>query len=183
MFLSGECMPHEKVNSTILHAQAGLPHQDVGADNELEAEKILRVRGVELFLDWTAKVRRKVQDAIQVATVRVGDGIVQLWHALDLLELTTRNIEDAEVRLRRCENRSAGVQKTVPFIQDAEETLLLQDHPNTPVSFLGRFPELDALRRLAATLVVFHHFQLVWNPSDALSISLTPHGSVPFSFR
>jgi hypothetical protein len=103
------------INSAILHAQAGLPHQDVAADDELEAEKVLRVRAAELFLDWTAKVRRKVQDAIQVATVRVGDGIVQLRHALDQLQLTTRNIEDAEVRLSQCENRSAGVQKTIEY--------------------------------------------------------------------
>jgi hypothetical protein len=102
-------------NSAILHAQAGLPHQDVAAEDELEAEKVLRVRAAELFLDWSSKVRRKVQDAIQVSTLRVGDGIVQLRHALDQLELTMLNMKDGQLRLRQFENRSAGVQKTVEY--------------------------------------------------------------------
>ncbi len=107
--MSSKSMPHEKVDSAIVHAQAGLPHEDVAADNELAAEKILRVRA-------------------------------------------------------------------------AEETLLLKNHANKPASFLGRFPELDALRGLAATLVVFHHFQQVWIPSESPSITLTPHGSVPLFY-
>lgn len=103
------------INTAILHAQAGLPHQDVPCEDELEAEKVLRVRAAELFLDWASKVRRKVQDAIQFATVRVGDGLVQLRHSIDQLELTNRNIKDTEQRLRGLENRSAGVQKSVEY--------------------------------------------------------------------
>jgi hypothetical protein len=95
------------------HARAGLPRQDVPSNEELEPEQVLRARAAELFVEWVSKVRRKVQDQIQVAAVRVGDALVELRHTIDQLELATWNIKEAERLRRALDDPLAGVQTKV----------------------------------------------------------------------
>jgi peptidoglycan/LPS O-acetylase OafA/YrhL len=47
---------------------------------------------------------------------------------------------------------------------------------------LGRFPQLDSLRGLAAALVVVHHFLLMGRSPQAPIVKLSPHGSVSLFF-
>lgn len=69
----------------------------------------------------------------------------------------------------------------MPALGHAEETLVEPNRPLTAAS-LGRLPQLDSLRGVAAVLVVFHHFQLMYGSAGSTAVNLAPHGSVPLFF-
>lgn len=64
----------------------------------------------------------------------------------------------------------------------AKETRTHDRRSLTTLSPPKRFPQLDALRGLAAALVVLHHFQLMGHSWRAPIVHLSPHGSVPLFF-
>jgi hypothetical protein len=97
------------------HAKAGLPRIEAVAEEELEVEKVLRARACELFLEWTARVRRKVQDAIQSAAVNAGTGLVQLRGAVDQLVLTGYTLKETECRLLEAKNIPVSAPKTLEY--------------------------------------------------------------------
>jgi hypothetical protein len=81
------------------HARAGLPRADVPAVEELPAETVLRERATRLYFEWSERVRRKVQDAIQAASIAAGDGLLNLRYSYDQLERAMQRIEATEETL------------------------------------------------------------------------------------
>jgi hypothetical protein len=98
-----------------LHAQAGLPRQDVQPVEELPVETTLRARSVEIFLGWAARARRKVQDGIQASSVSAGDGLGQLRHTLAQLELNSHDIGRMDSKLREYESGISGGQRILEY--------------------------------------------------------------------
>jgi hypothetical protein len=75
------------------HTRAGLPRADVPALEEMTAEIVIRERATRLFLEWSERVKRKIQDAIQESSVAAGTSLLQLRHSFDRLQRTMRSIE------------------------------------------------------------------------------------------
>lgn len=82
-----------------VHARAGLPRADVPALEELPAETVLRERATRLYFEWSERVKRKIQDAIQSASISAGDGLLNLRYSYDQLERATQRVESTEKTL------------------------------------------------------------------------------------
>ena len=102
------------VDMAVAWANAGIPRQDAPLDGELPIETTLKARAQETFREWIARVKRKVQDAIQSASNDAGEGVIQFRHGLTQLERTTIEIETTETNIREreeallCQQKSFG---------------------------------------------------------------------------
>jgi hypothetical protein len=93
-------------------AEAGIPRQDAPAIHELPIETTLKARAFEIYQEWIARVKRKVQDSIQAASSESGDKLVQLRHASAQFERTTVDITTTEDTVRDREEALRNQQRT-----------------------------------------------------------------------
>jgi hypothetical protein len=96
------------------HAQAGLPRTDVPIVDELPAETVLRERAKRVYLDWSERVKRKVQDAIHAAADSAIGRLAELRHTYGQLEATKQKIEITE-RLIAQRSEDAGRNRTFEY--------------------------------------------------------------------
>lgn len=81
------------------HAHAGLPRMDVPLDQELPVEIILRERATRVFLDWSERVKRKMQGAVDVAIKDAWADIHQLRQAGEVNDHLQQKIKDTKSEL------------------------------------------------------------------------------------
>ena len=81
------------------HAHAGLPRMDVPLDQELPVEIILRERATRVFLDWSERVKRKMQGAVDVAIKDAWADIHQLRQAGEVKDHLQQKIKDTKSEL------------------------------------------------------------------------------------
>ncbi|HLJ88872.1 MAG TPA: hypothetical protein VKZ53_18785 [Candidatus Angelobacter sp.] len=93
-------------------AKAGIPRQDAPVVGELPIESSLKARGAEIFQEWIARIKRKVQDSIQAAYADAGDKIVQFRHVFAQLERNKIETETTESAIRDREEALRNQQKT-----------------------------------------------------------------------
>jgi hypothetical protein len=84
-------------------AKAGIPRQDAPVEGELPVETNLKARAEEIFQEWIARTRRKVQDSVQAASAEAVEKVVQFRHTFTQLEKTTveKNTTEEEIRDRQ----------------------------------------------------------------------------------
>ncbi len=93
-------------------AKAGIPRQDAPLAGELPIETTLKARASEIFQEWIARIKRRVQDSIQAAYAEAGDKIVQFRHVFAQLERSTVEINTTESAVRDREEALRNQQKT-----------------------------------------------------------------------
>lgn len=93
-------------------AKAGIPRQDAPLEGELPIETILKARASEIFQEWIARIKRRVQDSIQAAYAEAGDKIVQFRHLFAQLERSTVEINTTESAICDREEALRNQQKT-----------------------------------------------------------------------
>lgn len=81
------------------HARAGLPRADVPLLEELPIETVLRERARKTYLDWSERVKRKIQDALHAASVGAIDKLAELRHTFEQVEATKQKIDITERHL------------------------------------------------------------------------------------
>jgi hypothetical protein len=81
-------------------AKAGIPRQDAPLEGELPIETTLKARASEIFQQWIARVKRRVQDSVQAAYTEAGDKIVQIRHLSAQLERSKVEITTTESGIR-----------------------------------------------------------------------------------
>ena len=100
------------VAEAIQWANAGIPRQEAPLEGELPIETILKARASEIFQEWIARIKRKVQDSIQSAYAEAADKIVQFRHVLAQLEKSTVEICSNESTIRERQDALRNQQKT-----------------------------------------------------------------------
>jgi len=93
-------------------AKAGIPRQDAPFKGELPIEATLKARASEIFQEWIARIKRKVQDSIQAAYAEAAERIVHFRHAFTQLERNTVEINTTESSIRDREEALRDQQKT-----------------------------------------------------------------------
>ncbi len=93
-------------------SKAGIPRQDAPLEGELPIETTLKARASEIFQEWIARVKRKVQDSIQAACAEAGEKIVQFRHVIAQLERNTVEINTTEEAIFDREEALRNQQKT-----------------------------------------------------------------------
>jgi len=93
-------------------AKAGIPRQDAPLEGELPVEANLKARAEEIFQEWIARIRRKVQDSIQAACAEAVEKVVQFRHTFTQLEKTTAEIKTAEDEIRDRQEALLNQQKS-----------------------------------------------------------------------
>jgi len=93
-------------------AKAGIPRQDAPLKGELPIEATLKARASEIFQEWIARTKRKVQDSIQAAYAEATEKIVQFRHIFAQLERNTVEINATESLIRDREEELRSQQKT-----------------------------------------------------------------------
>jgi hypothetical protein len=78
------------------HGRAGLPRADVPLLEELPAETVLRERARRVYLDWSERVKRKIQDAVHAASDSAIDKLAELRHTFEQVETTKQKISVVE---------------------------------------------------------------------------------------
>lgn len=100
------------VEQAVEWAKSGIPRQDAPLEGELPIDTILKARATEIFQEWFARVKRKVQDSIQSAYAHAGDKIVQFRHVFTQLQRNTVEINTTENNIREREEALRSQQKT-----------------------------------------------------------------------
>lgn len=100
------------VSEALESAKAGIPRQDAPLERELPIETTLKARALEIFQEWIARVKRKVQDSVQAACAEAGDKVVQFRHVFGQLERSTVEIETTESSIDDREEALRNQQKT-----------------------------------------------------------------------
>lgn len=93
-------------------AKAGIPRQDAPLEGELPVETNLKARAEEIFQEWIARIRRKVQDSIQAACAEAVEKVVQFRHTSAQIEKTTVEISTTEGDIRDRQEALLNQQKT-----------------------------------------------------------------------
>jgi hypothetical protein len=96
------------------HARAGLPRADVPLLEELPAETVLRERARRVYLDWSERVKRKVQDAVHAASDAAIDKLAELRHTFEQVETTKQKIGVVE-RLVAQRKEEAGRNRSFEY--------------------------------------------------------------------
>lgn len=100
------------ITEAVESAKAGIPRQDAPLERELPIETTLKARASEIFQEWIARVKRKVQDSVQAACAEAGDKIVQFRHVFGQLERSTVEIETTQSSINDREEALRNQQKT-----------------------------------------------------------------------
>ena len=93
-------------------AKAGIPRQDAPLEGELPIDTTIKARASEIFQEWIARIKRKVQDSIQAAYAEAGDKVIQFRHVFAQLERGTVEISTTESTIREREEALRNQQKT-----------------------------------------------------------------------
>ena len=90
------------VDMAVAWANAGIPRQDAPLDGELPIETTLKARAQETFREWIARVKRKVQDAIQSASNDAGVScLCWKWRKRSSGKIAERTYEERTEALQR----------------------------------------------------------------------------------
>lgn len=100
------------VTEALEWAKAGIPRQDAPLEGELPIESSLKARASEIFQEWIARTKRRVQDSIQAATAEASDKIVQFRYVFAQLERSTVEINTTEGAIRDREEALRNQQRT-----------------------------------------------------------------------